>query len=1038
MPSASAIKAGETFVRMSLESGEVEKGLAQMRNKLDRFARSAVKVGATLGAIGGTGVVALTKAAQAANRVELVGRRLDAVFRDAAGEARNFARELAVSIGDSRFAVEDTLVTFKSFFAEIVDSEQDQIGFSRRMTELSRDFAAFQGMDTTEALQRFISALSGSPEVLDRFGINLKAAALDAEFAAKGLDVTTESAREFEKVVARMDIIERTMSKQGAIGKAVTELETFSGATRAAASAARDFTVAVGQALLPILRPVIATFANMARGFEAIATHAPALTVAFGVIAVGSAAAGVAILGAAAAATALGLAIAGISATASAYTGWAKMVKLETASVATQFAYAKSQLHGMGVMAAQTGLRWLGMDASLKKSAATLGAVRSGLVGTLGVLSKLSLATVALSVAFGAVPTGGAGIVIAIAAMGAAQKVFAATLNRVRVAANLATGAMAQYTAAQYANITATQRSAMWNAIFIDRLGGGARSLKLYTAALKIATAARIAFNFAMSPLGMAVGAIVATVAALGVGLVQLGKEFNLGRIASERFSKAVSNFSRNFPALGMLVDEYAKGFGKNMQRAASAWKWYTDRFGEGVELIKDGWATVTGGPTSTDKRRAQARQDAKETARDLLDLERQLQDARIASITDSAARERAKLRADNARRLRDEIASNDKLTNLRERHAQDLKMLDAEQGPDGRAARQAMRARQQEELQSAIENSGAIALVRDTNAQKSYNLELKLARELQDVRRNHESEIARLRIMRSNEGAAQELALIDEWAKRREQAITDNGGTDEEIARVRQKAEEQRLGVMDQLNREAIETRKRLEKELTDARIQSMDDVEDREVAALQDQFKRRRADLEKRASDAIKAAERVGKGEAAVLAFYANERFKQNQLYEVLLNNLRKKHAKERADEDKRRAKEQADAVQSLQDDIDKLKIDLRTPEGLQRTLAQIELQRKQAIRDAAGNEVLIGKINERSDLQVRAAKAQSATAGGKILGSFSAAQIGAFGRSAATETQQERLTKELLEEAREQRRLERAALKELREIKSKSGAA
>ena len=1034
MASASAIKAGETFVRMSLEAAEMEKGLAQIRNKLDRFARSAVKVGATLGAIGGAGVVALAKAAQAANRVELVGRRLDAVFREAADEARNFARELAVSIGDSRFAVEDTLVTFKSFFAEIVDSEQDQIGFSRRMTELSRDFAAFQGMDTTEALQRFISALSGSPEVLDRFGINLKAAALDAEFAAKGLDVTTESAREFEKVVARMDIIERTMSKQGAIGKAVTELETFSGAMRAATSAVRDFTVAVGQALLPILRPVIATFANMARGFEAIATHAPALTVAFGVIAVGTAAAGVAILGAAAAATALGLAIMGISATATAYSGWAKMVKMETAGVAAQFAYAKSQLHGMGVMAAQTGLRWLGMDASLKKSAATLGAVRAGLVGTLGVLGKLSLATIALSAFAGDVPAISAEMVLGVSAVGAAVVLLTGQFRALSANVRKARRWVSDYNKTTTKSMTGSGRivtkqslSATDQAALAYLLMG--RRMRMLVKAQKLARGAMSLFTKALTPAGLAIQAIVLSVGALGVGLVQLGKEFGLGRIASDRFSKAVSNFSRDFPALGVFVDEYAKGFSKNMQKAASAWKWYTDRFGEGVELIKDGWATITGGPTSTDKRRAQAKADAKETAQDLLDLERQLQDARIASITDSAARERAELQVENARRLQDEIANNDELVKLRERHAQELKMLDADQGADGRAARQAMKARQQEELQTAIENSRAIALVRAANAQKSHNLDVKLARELQDVRRNHESEIARLRIMRSTEGAAQELALIDEWAMRQEQAIIENGGTAEEVARVQQKAEEQRLGVMARLEREAIDTRKSLEKELTDARIQSMEDVEGREVAALQEQFKRRRADLEKRASEAIKAAKRVGKGEAQVLAFYANERFKQNQLYEVMLNNLRKKHAKERADEDKQRAKEQADAVQSLQDDIDKLKIDLSTPEGLQRTLAQIELQRKQAIRDAAGNEALIEKINEKYDLRVQAARMDaSAVQSGRTQQAFTAQQISFMGAAAQNPTDTQEA---ILEEQKKQ-------TKKLDSIDRKQGAA
>ena len=143
MASASAIKAGEAFVTMSLEAGDVEKGLKTITRKLNKFASSAVKVGAVLTGIGGIGVAGLTKAAAAANRVELVGRRLDAVFREAADEARDFARALAVDIGDSRFAVEDTMVTFKSFFAEIVNGEEAQKKFSKNLTSFSIFFCFF-------------------------------------------------------------------------------------------------------------------------------------------------------------------------------------------------------------------------------------------------------------------------------------------------------------------------------------------------------------------------------------------------------------------------------------------------------------------------------------------------------------------------------------------------------------------------------------------------------------------------------------------------------------------------------------------------------------------------------------------------------------------------------------------------------------------------------------------------------------------------------------------------------------------------------
>lgn len=293
MASASAIKAGEAFVRIFLDKDDVDKGLKQLQANLNRFARTAQQVGLSLTAIGGAALFGLSRAVKAANEVELTGRRLDAVFRDGADAAREFARTLATEIGASRFEIEKALTTFKSFFAEIVDSEEQQTAFARRLTTLSRDFAAFQGLTPEDSLQRFISALSGSPEVLDRFGINLKAAAIDANLAERGIDGTTESVSEFQKVISRLEIIERTLGEQGAIGKAREELNKFNGRLTQAKAAVLDFLVAVGRPLLTALKPVLIAFTALVTSLTFLADTFPFLTVAISAAAVSIGALGV-------------------------------------------------------------------------------------------------------------------------------------------------------------------------------------------------------------------------------------------------------------------------------------------------------------------------------------------------------------------------------------------------------------------------------------------------------------------------------------------------------------------------------------------------------------------------------------------------------------------------------------------------------------------------------------------------------------------------------------------------------------------------
>src|SRR5690606_31067061 len=93
--------------------------------------------------------------------------------------------------------------------------------FSQQLAQLALDFASFNNMSDAEAQQRFISALSGSSEVLDMFGVNIKQAALEQELLQQGVKKAWTEVSEQEKAVARLSIIMRSMTDQGAVGDAV-------------------------------------------------------------------------------------------------------------------------------------------------------------------------------------------------------------------------------------------------------------------------------------------------------------------------------------------------------------------------------------------------------------------------------------------------------------------------------------------------------------------------------------------------------------------------------------------------------------------------------------------------------------------------------------------------------------------------------------------------------------------------------------------------------------------------------------------------
>lgn len=1005
MPSASAIKAGETFVRMSLDAGDMEKTLSRVRNKLDKFARSAVAIGAVLSAVGGVGVAALTKAAAAANRVELVGRRLDAVFQGTAESAREFARALAVDIGDSRFAVEDTMVTFKSFFAEIVAGQDAQEQFSRNMTLLSRDFAAFQGMDTTEALQRFISALSGSPEVLDRFGINLKAAALDAEFAAKGLDVTTENATEFQKVIARMAIIERTMGKQGAIGKAQKELKTFSGALRAATSAVRDFSVAVGKALLPVLQPAITAFTGLVRGFEVLATHAPAVTVAFGVLVVGTAALGVSILAAAAAATALGLAIAVASTLVTAYTGYVQHAKLQGAGFAAVLQHASAQAKGFAAGVASAGASAMGFKMSTEAAAIGLASLRSALVATVSTLGTL----VPMMILMGSAAGGGAksflAMTAALLAGAIAIRLVRAAMTRMTKAAARASEAVAFHAAVTGKAATANMHlAASLNAATLS-FGRVGRVALFAGGAVK---AVAVAFMSLAAPAVLAAGIIASLVGFVLVFAHQFGVLKAAGKAVVDVFyvfgAVAVASFKAIIsiiPGLEGAVGGLVKFF-----------KWAWDNAIEGIEAVKDAWADLMWligiGPGSSDaaiRKQTEAQiAAADEVAEHIMALDRRIEDARIASIGN--------------RRMRDEAAANAKF----DREIEDVRKTQEEEINASRndALKQALDGNyglHGDSLDEAVTSINAKydQMIADIDTKNAEVLKLEEARGLalekiaqehaermHDINTQLQGRLARASIAAMQDGAAKELAALRQ--RHEEEMMMSRLAGDQRLA-LRKAQQDEEANLIAKFNKDAMSGVAEMEGAIEQALIAGIEDDETRASAVLAARQKKRMDGLE-----AELAAKREAKklDESVSLKGIMGEIALAQDLNDIEKDNLRNKFAARQKKEAEDAAKERAERLDGFSDDIARMEIDLGGGTDLEKTLAKLNIDKANALKAAGGDIAEVLKVAKLFNLKELAAKQGAANKAAEVAGGFGRRQLSGIGPKSSM-SKQEQLAKD-----------------------------
>lgn len=236
------------------ELRNVERSFDRLRDRASQVGRSmTVAVTAPLVALGAISLKVASDAVEAQNK-------FDQVFGNIADSANQFANQLSSDLRRSDTAIKDNLASLQSFAIGMGFAEGEAFKFSTSIQKMIFDFASFNNISDDESFQRFIAGLSGSGEVFDRFGINIKDAALGLELQSMGLAESTAKATELQKVLGRVSIIQKALGKQGAIGDASRTMFEFASALKSTRGILSDLLSDFGKELLPIAKTVLNTF----------------------------------------------------------------------------------------------------------------------------------------------------------------------------------------------------------------------------------------------------------------------------------------------------------------------------------------------------------------------------------------------------------------------------------------------------------------------------------------------------------------------------------------------------------------------------------------------------------------------------------------------------------------------------------------------------------------------------------------------------------------------------------------------------------
>jgi hypothetical protein len=175
---------------------------------------------------------------------------VDSVFGESAAQVKQWADQAATSVGLSANAYRE-LATVTGAQLRNMGVAQDQVaGQTDELIRLGADLAATYGGTTADAVAALGSLLRGETDPIERYGVSIKAADINARLAAKGLDDLEGAEAKTAKTQALMALLtEQTAAAQGQFSR---ETDTAAGQTQRAQAQFENLRTELGAQLLPI------------------------------------------------------------------------------------------------------------------------------------------------------------------------------------------------------------------------------------------------------------------------------------------------------------------------------------------------------------------------------------------------------------------------------------------------------------------------------------------------------------------------------------------------------------------------------------------------------------------------------------------------------------------------------------------------------------------------------------------------------------------------------------------------------------------
>jgi hypothetical protein len=233
---------------------ELTSSLTGASGALGGVAEAAGPAGIAIAAVAGASVIAvkgIVNLAQQASGLEQAIGGSDAVFRDTSQAMQDFAKDAAQSAGLSQRAYLEMATVVGAQLKNLGFSISESAAMTAELTARGADLAATFGGSTADAVESIGSALRGEMDPIEKYGISLNQAALNAKALELGLWSGKGALDSHSKAV----VINTLIMEQSAdaAGQFARESDTLAGQQAKLSAEWENMTTALGGGVLPLV-----------------------------------------------------------------------------------------------------------------------------------------------------------------------------------------------------------------------------------------------------------------------------------------------------------------------------------------------------------------------------------------------------------------------------------------------------------------------------------------------------------------------------------------------------------------------------------------------------------------------------------------------------------------------------------------------------------------------------------------------------------------------------------------------------------------